>query len=101
MKLRVVGDRLLVELFQLAGVAGRTPESPEAAGTVIDDYLADPEIGAVLVGSSVAARMGPAFRPYLRRRGLPMVLRVPDREDQTGGADEIRDYLQRSLGIRL
>ena len=101
MKIRVVGDKLLVGLFQLAGVAGKTPASPDATGAVIDDYLEDPEIGVILVGSSYAAQMGAAFRPYLQRRKLPLVLRVPDREDQAGCADEIREYLQRSLGIRL
>ncbi|NQU38957.1 MAG: hypothetical protein HQ523_03305 [Lentisphaerae bacterium] len=101
MKIRVVGDKLLVGLFQLSGVTGTTPVTPDATAAAIEDYLTDPEIGVVLVGSSYAAHMGPAFRPYLQRRKLPMVLRVPDREDQAGCADEIREYLQRSLGIRL
>jgi vacuolar-type H+-ATPase subunit F/Vma7 len=101
MKIRVVGDKLLVGLFQLAGVSGSTPATPDDTAAVIDAYLADPEVGVVLVGSSYAAQMGPAFRKYLQRRKLPMVLRVPDREDQAGCADEIREYLQKSLGIRL
>ena len=101
MKIRVVGDKLLVGLFQLSGVTGTTPVTPDDTAAAIDDYLTDPEIGVVLVGSSFAAHMGAEFRPYLQRRKLPMVLRVPDREDQAGCADEIREYLQRTLGIRL
>lgn len=101
MKIRVVGDKLLVGLFQLAGVSGTTPVTPDDTAAAIDDYLADPEIGVVLVGSSYAAHMGSGFRAYLQRRKLPMVLRIPDRQDQAGCAEEIRDYLQRSLGIRL
>ncbi len=101
MKIRVVGDKLLVGLFQLSGVSGSTPATPDDTATVIDEYLADPEIGVVLVGSSYAAQMGAAFRPYLQRRKLPLVLRLPDRDDQAGCADEIRAYLQKSLGIRL
>jgi len=101
MKIRVVGDKLLVGLFQLSGVTGTTPVTPDDTAAAIDGYLTDPEVGVVLVGSSCAAHMGTAFRPYLQRRKLPMVLRVPDREDQAGCADEIREYLQKSLGIRL
>lgn len=101
MKVRVIGDKLLVGLFQMAGVRGTTPATPAAARTAIDNYLTDPEIGVVLVGSSYAAGIGEAFRDYLQRRKLPMVLRIPDREDQAGCVDEIRDYLQRTLGIRL
>lgn len=101
MKVRVVGDKLLVEMFRLAGVAGTTPPSPDAAGETIDAYLDEPDVGVVLVGSSYALRMGTAFRRYLQRRKLPMVLRVPDRQAQAGCADEIREHLQKTLGIRL
>ena len=101
MKIRVVGDKLLVEMFRLAGVAGATPPSPDAAGETIDACLQEPEVGVVLVGSSCAARMGAGFRPYLQRRKLPMVLRIPDRQDEAGCATEIREHLQKTLGIRL
>lgn len=100
MRICVVGDEILVWLFRLAGVTGATPAAASAAA-VIDGYLADPGVGVVLVGSSVARAMGAAFRPYLQRRKPPLVLRIPDRGDQTGSADELRDYLQRTLGIRL
>lgn len=101
MKIRVVGDKLLVGLFKLSGVSGTTPARPDETAAVIDAYLAEPDIGVVLVGSSYAERMGADFRRYLQRRKLPLVLRIPDRDDQTGCADEIREYLQKSLGIRL
>lgn len=101
MKVRVVGDNLLVGLFRVSGIAGTTPLSPEDTAAAIDGYLAEPDVGVVLVGSSHAAQMGGKFREYLQRRKLPMVLRIPDREDQEGCAEEIRDYLQRTLGIRL
>ncbi len=101
MKIRVVGDPLLVGMFRIAGVPGKTPPSPSETAATIDAYLANPEIGVVLVGSSLAAKMGAPFRDYLQRRKLPMVLRVPDREDKEGSAEEMRTYLQKTLGIRL
>jgi len=101
MKVRVVGDRLLVEMFRLVGVSGATPEPSEDAAKVIDRCLGEPDVGVVLVGSSYASRMGTAFRRYLQRRKLPMVLRIPDRQDREGCADEIRDHLQKTLGIKL
>ena len=101
MKVRVVGDKLLVEMFRLAGVPGVTPASPDGAAESIDACLAEPDIGVVLVGSSVASRMGTAFRRYLQRRKLPLVLRIPDRQDEAGCAGEIREHLQKTLGIRL
>jgi vacuolar-type H+-ATPase subunit F/Vma7 len=100
-KVRVVGDKILVGMFRLAGVPGSTPSSFESTGAAIDAYLREPDVGVVLVGSSYAAGMGARFRPYLQRRKLPMVLRIPDRQDQEGCAGEIREHLQRTLGIRL
>lgn len=101
MKARVVGDKVLVEMFRLAGVPGVTPASPGAAAETIDACLDEPDVGVVLVGSSYASRMGTAFRRYLQRRRLPLVLRIPDREDAAGCAEEIREHLQTTLGIRL
>jgi len=88
-------------MFRLVGIPGATPSSPDAAGEAIDACLREPDVGVVLVGSSYASRMGPAFRRHLQRRKLPMVLRVPDRADQGGCAEEIRAHLQKTLGIRL
>ena len=101
MKVRVVGNNLLVGLFRISGVPGTTPDSVQDTEEAIKGYLAEPEVGVVLVGSSHAARMGASFRDYLQRRTLPMVLRIPDRDDQEGCAEEIRGYLQRTLGIKV
>jgi vacuolar-type H+-ATPase subunit F/Vma7 len=96
-----VGDKLLVEMFRLAGIPGSTPSSPETTAEAIESCLREPDVGVVLVGSSYASRMGTTFRRYLQRRGLPMVLRIPDRHDRAGCAGEIREHLQKTLGIRL
>ena len=101
MKVRVVGDKLLVEMFRLAGVPGVTPASADTTAESIDACLAEADVGVVLVGSSYASRMGTAFRRYLQRRKLPLVLRIPDRQDEAGCAEEIREHLQTTLGIRL
>jgi vacuolar-type H+-ATPase subunit F/Vma7 len=90
-----------VALFRMSGIQGMTPASAEDAVAAVEAYLAEPEVGVVLVGSSHAAGMGTAFRGYLQRRSLPMVLRIPDRQDQEGCVEEIRGYLQRTLGIKV
>jgi len=101
MKIRLVGDRLSVAFFKMAGIAGESPELSEDIAAAIDRFVAEPDVGVVLVSSSAATRLGEKFRPYLQRRRLPMVLRIPDRHDRQGAAGDIRHYLQRTLGIRL
>ncbi|MBM4148277.1 MAG: hypothetical protein FJ224_04470 [Lentisphaerae bacterium] len=101
MKVRVVGEHLLVEMFRMLGAAGRTPEGADETDAAIRAYLDEAEVGVILVGGSHAALLGPAFRKYVQRRDLPVVLPVPDRTDRRGCADEIRAHLQKTLGIRL
>ena len=101
MKIRLVGDRVSVEFFRMAGITGESPEGPNAISSAIDRYVAEPDVGVVLVTSSQAAELGDRFRDYLQRRRLPIVLRIPDRESREGAAGEIRQYLQERLGVRL
>jgi vacuolar-type H+-ATPase subunit F/Vma7 len=101
MKVRVVGDRLLVDMFRVLGVAGRTPGNEEETETAIRGFMEEPGVGLVLVGGTHAAMLGPRFRDYVQRRELPVVLPVPDRGEQKGCAAEIKEYLQRALGVRL
>ena len=98
---RVVGDRLSIAFFGMAGISGSSPESAEEIEAAINGYLAEPDVGLVLVTNSLAGRLGARFRHYLQRRTLPLVLSIPDRDDRQGAAEEIKVYLQRTLGIRL
>lgn len=101
MKVRLVGDKLSLELFGVAGIPGRCPQTAAETREAIEEFSRDREVGVVLVTSSRAALLGSEFKPYLLRRKLPLVLRIPDRQDQEGGVDEIKNTLQSSLGIRL
>ena len=101
MKIRLVGDRLSTEFFRMAGIVGESPESPEDIVAAVERFIAEPDVAVVLVTSSFAAKLGEGFRPYLQRRRLPAVLRIPDRYHRQGAANQIREHLQRTLGIRL
>ncbi len=101
MKIRLVGDRLSVELFRIAGIPGETAGNEQEVNDKINRFMQEQDVGIVLVSSSCAAMMGDAFRTYIQRRKLPLVLRIPDRFRREGDAAEIKEYLQRSLGIRL
>jgi len=100
-KVRLVGDRVSVEFFRMAGIAGETPKGPQAISSAIDRFVAEPDVGVVLVASSLAAELGGRFGQYLQRRRLPIVLRIPDRESREGAVSEIRQYLQQTLGVRM
>lgn len=101
MKIRVVGDQILVDMFRILGASGKSPEGADETDSTIKSFLSEPDVGLILVGGSHAALLGAKFKNYLQRKELPVVLPVPDRREQKGCADEIREYLQRSLGIRL
>ena len=101
MKVRVVGESVLVDMFRILGATGKSPDGAEDTDAAIRSFIEEPGVGLVLVGGSHAALLGQRFRSYVQRRELPVVLPVPDRREQKGCAAEIREYLQRTLGIRL
>lgn len=101
MKMRVVGDKLSLQLYQLAGISGESPEEADEIVAAIDRFTAEPEVGVVLVTSSRVSKIGDRFNSYLERKKLPVVLQIPDFYDKQGGTDKIRKYLQKTLGIRM
>jgi V/A-type H+-transporting ATPase subunit F len=101
MKIRLLGDRLSLEMFAMVGITGENPVEAEEIERVIEKFMAEPDVGVVLITNSRAKRLGAKFRKYIERRRLPLVLRIPDRHDAEGQAGELREYLQRTLGIRL
>lgn len=101
MQIRVIGNKLFVEAFRLVGISGIIPDSIDTTENVIQGLLEEPDVAVILVSSSYAKSMGSRFRPYLERRKLPMVLSIPDRYEQEGFAQELRNHLQTTLGIRV
>ncbi len=101
MKIRLLGDRLSLELFKMAGISGKSPVEPADIERVIEEFLAEPDVGVVLITNSRAKKLGTSFRKYMERRKLPLVLRIPDRHESEGQGEELREYLQKTLGIRL
>ncbi len=101
MKIRLLGDRLSLEMFGMVGITGESPVETGDIEQTLERFMNEPEVGVVLITNSRAKKLGEGFKKYIERRKLPLVLRIPDRHDSEGQAGELRNYLQKTLGIRL
>lgn len=101
MKIRLLGDRLSLEMFGMVGITGESPVEVDDIERTLEKFMDEPDVGVVLITNSRAKKLGTGFHKYIERRKLPLVLRIPDRHDSEGQAGELREYLQKTLGIRL
>ncbi len=101
MTARVVGDIVTVRGFGFAGIDGTVVDGPEAARDAIRGYLADPDVGVILVAQTVADQLGGEFDAYKLRRNLPLVLNIPDSLGAGMGGDDIQKLVQQALGLKL
>ena len=101
MTMRIVGDIVTVRGWGFAGIDGTVAETPEQAAQAIRAYLAQPDIGVVLVAQSLADQLGGAFDAYKLRRTMPLVLNIPDSTGAGMHGDEIQALMQSALGLHL
>lgn len=101
MTVRVVGDIITVRGFGFAGVDGTVAEDAAAAREAITRYLADPQVGVILVAQTLANQLGGEFDAYKLRRTLPLVLNIPDSLGAGMEGEDIQKLVQQALGIKL
>ncbi len=92
---------MTVRGFGFAGIDGTVVESAAAARDAIRAYLAQPEIGVILVAQAVADQLGGEFDEYKLRRHLPLVLNIPDSTGAGMTGDDIQKMVQQALGLKL
>ncbi|MCX7847379.1 MAG: V-type ATP synthase subunit F [bacterium] len=97
----MVGDIITVRGFGFAGIDGRVVETGEAARAAIREYLADPQVGVILVAQSIADLLGGEFDGYRLRRSLPLVLNIPDSTGAGMEGEDVQKLVQQALGIKL
>jgi vacuolar-type H+-ATPase subunit F/Vma7 len=101
MTMRVVGDIVTVRGWGFAGIDGTVAETAAEAAQAIRAYLAQADVGVVLVAQSLANQLGGEFDAYMLRRTMPLVLSIPDSTGAGMRGDEIQALLQSALGLHF
>lgn len=101
MKVLVVGNPEAVRGFSLAGVQGKDAATVDEVNKALDDALASPDVGIILVTRDVS-RLIEARMDYLKLRStVPLVVEIPGPEGVGEDEPSLGDIVLRAIGIRI
>ncbi len=101
MKLMVIGHPDAVLGFSLAGVGGRTAGNAAEANRALDEILAAPDVGIVLVTDDVAAMIATRMDQLKMHSTVPLVVEIPAPERVRPAKTSLSDMVKRAIGIKI
>jgi len=96
MELAVVGRDDFVLGFKLAGVRKVYGVEPEGFEPKVNEVVADPDVGILVVSTDDLRRLSPGARKRLETVPRPVVIAVGAQEEE-----DLRTKVKRAIGIDL
>jgi V/A-type H+-transporting ATPase subunit F len=101
MKVLVIGSQEAVLGFSLVGVNGKAVKTAPEVNQALDEALANPEAGIVLVTEDVS-RLIQARMDHLKLRStVPLVVEIPGPEGMSPDQPSINEIVLRAIGVKL
>jgi V/A-type H+-transporting ATPase subunit F len=100
-KIRIVGHPEAVQGFGLVGVDGRSVTEASEAGQALDEALAQPDVGIVLVTHDVATWIGPRMDQLKLRATVPLVVEIPGPAGISEDQPSLSEVIRRAVGVRI
>ena len=101
MKLMVIGHPEAVLGFSLVGVDGRSASTSAEANQALDDALARPDVGIILVTEDVAALIEARMDQLKMHSTVPLVVEIPGPEEVRTGKPSLSEVVKRAIGIKI
>ena len=86
--------------LRLAGVEGVLARTREEGLAAIDEALADPAIGILLITESLAEQCADKLAPLKLTGRTPLVVEIPDRNGSRR-KDAITRYIREAIGVKI
>ena len=87
--------------MRLAGVQGVIAQDRESLGNALNDALANPEIGIILLMESFGREFPDIIDDVKLNRRLPLIIEIPDRNGTGRSPDFITSYVGEAIGLKL
>ncbi|MEM3031050.1 MAG: V-type ATP synthase subunit F [Candidatus Micrarchaeia archaeon] len=100
-KIVVVGDAPTVAGFRLAGVSEAYAASGKEAERKLEELLARPDVGIVVINESLLAGMDWRLRKRIDGLAKPTVIAVPNYRGEVVEAASLKALVKRALGFEL
>ncbi|MFO7849236.1 MAG: V-type ATP synthase subunit F [Spirochaetia bacterium] len=101
MKYFIIGGEDAVLGFGMVGVEGRVADSREEADRAFSEALEDTEVGILIITEAAASLIRSRVDTYLYSRSFPLIVEVPDKDGPMEGRLELKDMVNRAIGINL
>jgi len=101
MKVLVIGNQDAVLGFSLVGVHGKTVASIQEASDALDEALATPDTGIVLVTADVAELIQARMDQLKLRSTVPLVVEIPGPMGVGANQPSLNEIVLRAIGIKL
>lgn len=102
MKAYLISDNVDTKVgMRLAGISGSIVHSHDEVISEVKDILNDREIGIIFFTEKAAAMAREEVSQLKIRKGLPLVVEVPDRHGTVRGKDSITRLIRESIGVKV
>lgn len=101
MKYFVIGGEDAVLGFGMVGVEGRVVSDTAEAEKAFAEALEDKNVGIVIITEPAADLIRSRIDGYIFSRSFPLIVEVPDRDGPKEGRPELKELVNRAIGINL
>ena len=99
MSIWAIGDRLMVEAFELVGIPGRVIAPGERASELVDQLARDRGASLILIHPAIRSGLSESDIERLARRFDCLVIDAPGVGEQSPEAGALGRSLRRALGV--
>lgn len=101
MRILVIGHPEAVLGFSLVGVHGQVATSADEVNQALDDALASPEVGIILVTEDVARLIEPRMAQLKLHSTVPLIVEIPGPGGLRSDQPSLNEVVQQATGIKL
>jgi V/A-type H+-transporting ATPase subunit F len=101
MKILIIGNQDAVMGFELVGVHGRVASTEAGVHQALDEALADPDTGIVMITEDVARWARQRIDRLKVRSTQPVVLEIPGPEGPDPQRPSLDEVIRRTTGVKV
>jgi V/A-type H+-transporting ATPase subunit F len=101
MKMMVVGHRDAVLGFSLAGVPGLIATTAQEIDQAVNDVLAIPDVGIVLVTDDVGSLIEGRMDKLRLRSSVPLFIEIPGPGCVRPDRPSLSEIIRRAIGVKI
>ena len=101
MKYSIIGDEDTVLGFAIVGVPGKVADDADQARRAFESIIKDKDTAIIIITERIADMIRPMVDKYLFTVSFPLIVEIPDRHGVKPGRPEIKEMVNRAIGIKL